>query len=82
MKGLGIPGPAESVTNLVLAWNTVHMQIAMKAAEERGFATKNETMKHISPARLTHINFKGRFDFALSRYCDILIAGHRGKEAA
>lgn len=79
---VAISGALSFLTNLVIAWNTAHMQFAVKAAQDRGFEATDEVLKHISPARLSHINFRGRFEFELKRYRDILIAPKAGREAA
>jgi len=66
---IAISGALTLLANLVMAWNTVRMQRVI----DRWYTEKNPfadpiVLAHIAPVHFGHVNFRGIFSFALSRY--------------
>lgn len=78
-----ISGSHALLTNLVLAWNTHHLQLTLDRWTNMGTAIPEEWVALISPAHVAHINFRGTFSFPIAQYRDQLLrAATRSKSAA
>ena len=51
------------VTNAIVLWNTIYMGKVIEQLESEGWDIVAEDLRHISPARFSHINPYGRFQF-------------------
>jgi hypothetical protein len=54
------------VTNAVILWNTIYIEKALKQMKEEGFEVLEEDIARISPLQHRHINFLGRYSFAVT----------------
>jgi TnpA family transposase len=77
-------GALSLLTNLVLAWNTHHLQMLLDTWKANGELEVwfNESMlKFITPARFREINFRGQFHFPINAYAGRLIPGWSSRQA-
>jgi TnpA family transposase len=51
--------------NAIAYWNAVYMQEALRQITAQGASSDNADIAHLSPLIWRHINFLGRYDFAL-----------------
>jgi len=51
--------------NIVVHWNAIYMQEAIRQIRETGMDAQDEDIRHISPLTWRHLNFLGRYDFSL-----------------
>ena len=58
-----ISGALTLLTNIVLAWNTSQMDAINRRWRIEGRDITTETQRHIGPAHIRHINFRGTFNF-------------------
>jgi TnpA family transposase len=72
---LTISGSLSLLTNVVIAWNAFKIQEAVNSLESRGHVFTPEILRHVSPVRYAHINFRGVFEFPMARYRSRLL-GH------
>jgi hypothetical protein len=83
MEELGaISGALALLANIVMAWNTHHLQLAVDQAPG---AYSDEILKRIAPMGYKHINLRGILTFDLSRLGPSLLgrpAATVGKHAA
>jgi TnpA family transposase len=54
------------VVNAIVLWNTLYMEAALQHLREEGAEVRNEDVARLSPLVHHHINFQGRYSFALS----------------
>ena len=54
------------VVNAIVLWNTIYMEAALNRLRAEGMAVKPEDVARLSPLLHKHINFQGRYSFALS----------------
>jgi hypothetical protein len=54
------------VVNAIVLWNTLYMDAALTQLRTEGFEVKEEDVARLSPLLHKHINFQGRYSFALS----------------
>jgi TnpA family transposase len=54
------------VLNMVVAWNTLYMDLALAEVRRRGLDVRREDVARLSPLGFEHINFLGRYSFALA----------------
>jgi len=54
------------VVNAIVLWNTLYMEAALNQLRGEGFEVKEEDVARLSPLLYKHINFQGRYSFALS----------------
>ena len=54
------------VVNAIVLWNTLYMEAALNQLRGEGFEVKEEDVARLSPLIYKHINFQGRYSFALS----------------
>jgi hypothetical protein len=54
------------VVNAIVLWNTLYMEAALNQLRAEGFEVKEEDVARLSPLLYKHINFQGRYSFALS----------------
>src|SRR6266567_3030887 len=54
------------VVNAIVLWNTIYMEAALNQLRAEGFEVKEEDVARLSPLLYKHINFQGRYSFALS----------------
>jgi TnpA family transposase len=54
------------VVNAIVLWNTLYMEAALNQLRTEGFEVKAEDVARLSPLLYKHINFQGRYSFALS----------------
>ena len=68
-------GALALLTNLTLAWNTHHMdRVIGQWAETHPEWVNPDILRHISPVRHGHINFRGVLRFAVSVHRERLLA--------
>lgn len=63
-----ISGSLALLTNVVIAWNAHKIQEAVNTLESRGHVFTAAQLRHVSPVRYAHINFRGVFEFPVARY--------------
>jgi TnpA family transposase len=51
--------------NIVILWNTVYMQQIIAELRAEGIHVRDEDIARLSPLKFAHINFHGRYSFAL-----------------
>ena len=68
-----ISGSHALLTNLVMAWNTHHMQTTLDRWTKEKKIIPEEWLARISPAHTAHINFRGTFRFPFETYPDALL---------
>ncbi len=54
------------VVNAIVLWNTIYMEAALNQLRAEGQEVKSEDVARLSPLIYKHINFQGRYSFALS----------------
>jgi TnpA family transposase len=54
------------VVNAIVLWNTLYMEAALNQLRAEGMEVKPEDVARLSPLIHKHINFQGRYSFALS----------------
>ena len=54
------------MVNAIVLWNTLYMEAALNQLRTEGFEVKAEDVARLSPLIYKHINFQGRYSFALS----------------
>src|SRR5215813_10337581 len=54
------------VVNAIVLWNTMYMDAALNQLRAEGFEVRAEDVARLSPLLYKHINFQGRYSFALS----------------
>lgn len=59
MNALGL------VTNSIILWNTVYMEIALDAIRNGGYTVNHDDVKRLSPLGYDHINIVGHYSFDL-----------------
>jgi TnpA family transposase len=74
-------GALTLLTNLVLAWNTTQLQLAVHQLGREGTTVSPEVLAHISPSFYAHINFRGLFRFVFDRYSASLFREHPVRRA-
>ena len=68
-------GALALLTNITMAWNTHYMEQVYQAWQQDGPETFDLAMlRHITPVRYEHINFRGVFTFLLGPYRERLLA--------
>jgi TnpA family transposase len=53
------------VVNVIALWNTIYMDAVLDQLKSESYALKPEDMARLSPLTFDHINFLGRYAFAL-----------------
>ena len=53
------------VVNVIILWNTLYMEKALKELRTEGFEVKDEDVQRLWPLSYKHINFLGRYHFTL-----------------
>jgi TnpA family transposase len=53
------------VVNIIVLWNTIYMDQALTQLHVEGFHAKDEDIARLSPLGYEHLNFLGRYNFAL-----------------
>lgn len=53
------------VVNIIVLWNTLYMEAALRQLRIEGIEVKEEDVKRLSPLGHEHINFLGRYSFTL-----------------
>jgi hypothetical protein len=53
------------VTNSIILWNTVYMEIALDAIRNGGYTVNHDDVKRLSPLGYDHINIVGHYSFDL-----------------
>jgi TnpA family transposase len=54
------------VVNAIVLWNTLYMEAALKQLRDEGVEVRDEDVARLSPLVYQHINFQGRYSFALT----------------
>jgi hypothetical protein len=52
--------------NAIVLWNTLYMEAALKHLQQEGLDVAAADVARLSPLLHRHINFQGRYSFALS----------------
>ncbi len=71
---IAISGSHALLTNLVLAWNTHHMQETVDRWRRSGQTIEDAWLSRMGPAHFAHVNFRGTFRFGIARYAAALLA--------
>jgi len=67
------------LTNIVMAWNTMHMQHAVDQIESMsGDVIQATNLRRIAPTYLEGINLRGTCDFPIARYADRVLPSLAG----
>ena len=53
------------IVNIVVLWNTIYIDAALKRLRKEGFAVRDEDVARLSPLGHEHINMLGRYAFTL-----------------
>ena len=53
------------VVNTIILWNTIYINAAVEQLRREGYPLKDEDIARLSPLIFDHINFQGRYAFAL-----------------
>ncbi|WP_052711219.1 Tn3 family transposase [Pseudofrankia sp. DC12] len=53
------------ILNIVVLWNTVYFQQIIDEMRAEGIHVRDEDIARLSPLKFAHINFHGRYSFAL-----------------
>ena len=53
------------MVNLVVLWNTIHMDAALNQLVAEGYDVKPEDVARLSPLGYSHVNMLGRYAFTL-----------------
>lgn len=69
-----ISGAHTLLTNIVIAWNTHRMQMAIDIMRKSGRDIEDKWIARIAPTPFGHINFRGLFRFGIERYRENLLA--------
>ncbi len=56
------------VTNAVVTWNTVYIGAVVEQLKAEGQEIAAEDLAHVSPARFTHVNPYGKYEFDLDTH--------------
>jgi TnpA family transposase len=51
--------------NIIVLWNTIYMEAALKHLREEGYPVRDEDVAHLSPLGYAHINMEGRYAFTV-----------------
>jgi TnpA family transposase len=54
------------VVNAIVLWNTIYMEAALQQLRDEGVEVRDEDVARLSPLVHRHINFQGRYSFALT----------------
>jgi hypothetical protein len=54
------------VVNAIVLWNTIYMEAALQQLRDEGVEVRDEDSARLSPLVHRHINFQGRYSFALT----------------
>jgi len=71
---IAISGSHTLLTNLVLAWNTHHMQETADRWRRSSQQIEDAWLSRMGPAHFAHVNFRGTFKFGVSRYAELLLS--------
>ncbi len=74
---IAISGAHTLLTNLVIAWNTHHMQEVVDKLRKAGQDVDDRWLARMGPAHFSHINFRGLFRFGIERYRESLLNPQR-----
>ena len=53
------------VVNIIVLWNTIYMDAALKQLEKEGYPIRPEDVARLSPLGFEHVNLLGRYAFSL-----------------
>jgi TnpA family transposase len=53
------------VVNMIVLWNTIYIEAALEQLRKEGFPIRDEDATRLSPLIHDHINFLGRYSFAM-----------------
>ena len=70
---VAISGSHALLTNIVIAWNTAHMQAVIDRWRKEGMVVEDAWLRRLGPVHFEHINFRGTFSFGVQRYASVLI---------
>jgi TnpA family transposase len=68
-----ISGSHALLTNIVIAWNTAHMQAVIDRWRKERMVVDDDWLRRLGPVHFEHINFRGIFSFGVQRYAQALI---------
>lgn len=68
-----ISGSLTLLTNLVIAWNTQHMQQTVNSWRSKGQRIDDDWIRRMGPAHFGHVNFRGTHNFPIERYQEVLL---------
>ena len=70
---VAISGSHALLTNIVIAWNTAHMQTVVDRWRTEGMVVEDAWLRRLGPVHFEQINFRGTFSFGVQRYAQALI---------
>lgn len=70
---IAISGAHTLLTNLVIAWNTHHMQAVVNKWRASGQDIEDAWLRRMGPAHFSHVNFRGTLRFAVTQYREALL---------
>ncbi|CAN7752460.1 Tn3 family transposase [Variovorax sp. LjRoot84] len=68
-----ISGSHALLTNIVLAWNTSHMNDVVERFRKDGMNVEDTFLRRMGPVHFGHINFRGTFRFGIEKYAQALL---------
>lgn len=68
-----ISGSRALLTNIVLAWNTSHMNQVLERFGKDGMKVEDAFLRRMGPVDFGHINFRGTFRFGIEKYAQALL---------
>ena len=77
---VAMSGALTLLTNIIIAWNTHHMQTVLDRWHQTDEHLDHSILTHIGPAGYRHINLKGTLSFPLEHYWERLF-GNRSRRS-
>lgn len=68
-----ISGSHALLTNIVLAWNTSHMNELVERFRKDSMNVEDAFLRRMGPVHFGHINFRGAFRFGIEKYAQALL---------
>lgn len=68
-----ISGSHALLTNCMITWNTMKMQLVADDWKRKGHPIENDWLRRMGPVHFSHINFRGTMAFNVADYSDALL---------
>jgi hypothetical protein len=59
--------------NMVMAWNTEHMQAGLDRIHAAGADPSSEDLRRVAPTNIEGLNLRGTFDFPVEKYAERIL---------